>query len=196
MALSITQLFIKDASGTNQPLDFFTDGTNFISAHTLIDSASIITGATMTRPANTTAYAFGNLVANSVTAGSVVPIAIAAAKVNNQLGTILRCRLLKSGTTITNAIFRLHLYSTSPTVSNGDGAAWLSNNSANYIGSMDVTIDKAMSDGAIGNGVPSLGSTIAFTPSSGSQNIYCLIEARAAYTPTSAEIFTPILEIQ
>jgi hypothetical protein len=156
----------------------------------------IVTGGTVTRPANTTAYAFGQLLANSTTAGSVTPSTIAAARGTNVASTILRCRLLKSGTSITNSIFRLHLYNVSPTVTNGDGGTWLSNQAANYLGSMDVTIDKVMSDGSVGNGVPSAGSTIAFSPASGTANIFCLIEVRAAYTPISGEVFTPILEVQ
>ena len=161
-----------------------------------IGQPQIVTGSATTRPANTTGYGFGQLVANSTASSSVAPGTIAAARGINTPSTILRCRLLKTGTGITNAIFRIHLYNVAPTVANGDGGVWLSNQAANYLGSMDVTIDKVMSDGAVGNGFPSVGATIAFAPLSGSQNIYYLIEARAAYTPASGEVFTPILEVQ
>lgn len=154
----------------------------------------VVAGSAFNRPANTTAYSFGQLVANSITAGSVTPSVIAAARGNDVAGTILKCRLQKSGSGITNAIFRLHLYNAAVTVSNGDGGTWLTTTSG-YLGSMDVTVDKSFSDGALGIGAPTIGSTISFAPISGSQNINCLIEARAAYSPASGETFTPILEM-
>ena len=157
---------------------------------------AVVTAASFTRPANTTSYAFGQLVANSATAASVTPVAITAAKAVNTPGVILRCRLQKTGTGLTNAIFRLHLYNTLPAVTNGDGAAWLSSQSAGYIGSMDVTVDKAMSDGAIGIGIATTGAGLCFVPATGTQTIYGLLEARAAYTPVSGESFTVTVEVQ
>lgn len=148
----------------------------------------IAVGSTITRPANTTAYAFGYLVANSVTAGSVVPGSVAAARAINQNGQIISAMLLASSTVLTNAQFRVHFYSQSPTVSNGDGAAWLTP-AAGYLGSIDVTLDRAMTNGSIGLGAPSQGQSIPFTPATGTETVYFLIEARAAYTPTSAETF-------
>lgn len=153
-----------------------------------------------TRPADTTAYAFGDLVANSTTAGSVVLDTAAVAKANDQAFTILRCRLQKSGTTITNAIFRVHLYSVAaPTFTNGDNGAWLStlaSSSVNiYLGSMDVTVDKAGSDVSVGIGYPTIGSAIMGKPISGTQNIAYALEARAAYTPANGETFKCYFEV-
>jgi hypothetical protein len=147
-------------------------------------------GVSFTRPADTTAYASGDLVANSVTAGSVVPLTIQMARTINLPTVINRVRLLKSGTSVTNASFRVHFYRDTPTVTNGDNGAWLSTHS-HYIGSVDVTVDKAFSDGAKGTSAGYLGLIVE---PSGSASIYCLLEARAAYTPTSAEVFTVTLE--
>lgn len=144
-----------------------------------------------TRPSDTTAYASGDLAANSTTAGSVVPMSFAISRAAGKGGMVRRARLRKTGTSITNASFRLHLYSASPTVSNGDNGAWLTDQSANYVGSIDITCDKAFTDGAAGNGVPNVGSEINFT----SDTYYGLLEARAAYTPGSAEQFTLELEM-
>ncbi|WP_020471467.1 hypothetical protein [Zavarzinella formosa] len=155
----------------------------------------IVAGATTTRPANTTAYAAGQLLANSTSAGSVTFPVIAAARANDMAGTILRLRLKKTGTTITQGIFRVHLYNSQPSVTNGDGAAWLTT-SAGYLGAFDVTMTQAFSDGAIGIGTPVSGSGVAFTPAAGTQNLYYLIEARAAYVPVSGEVFTPYVEVQ
>lgn len=79
--------------------------------------------ASFTRPADTTAYASGDLVANCVTAGSVAPIAIEAARVRGGAARILAARLAKSGSSLTNASFRVHLMTALPAVTNGDNGA-------------------------------------------------------------------------
>ncbi len=147
-----------------------------------------------TRPANTTAYSTGQLVANSTTAGSVVPMQF-------QLGNhfpqgqfrTTRCRIAKSGTGTTNATFRLHLYSTLPTVTNGDGGTWLSTGSAGWLGNIDVGSMLAFSDGAAGTGSPPAGSEWMVRLGSGSV-VYGLLVALGAYTPASGETFTVTLE--
>jgi hypothetical protein len=150
--------------------------------------------ANFTRPADTTAYASGDLVANSTTAGSVVPMTFAVARVADKGFMVRRARMKKSTTGITNASFRLHLYKQSPVPSNGDNGVWLTDEK-NYLGAIDITIDKAFTDAAKGIGIPNTGSEISGVPDSGTVNIYGLIEARAAYTPGNAEVFTVTLEV-
>jgi hypothetical protein len=150
--------------------------------------------ATFNRPADTTAYASGDLVANSATAGSVVPMQFTVARVAAGSGMIRRLRIRKTGTSVTSALFRLHLYNVSPTPSNGDNGAWLTDQSAEYVGSLDVTLDKAFTDGATGNGLPTIGYEINFKLSSGTV-LYGLLEARGAYTPASGETFLVELEV-
>lgn len=150
--------------------------------------------ATFNRPADTTAYASGDLLANSTTAGSVVPMTLALGRKATGYGAssmIRRLRLRKSGTSITNAAFRVHLYRASPTPSNGDNGAFLTNQAANYIGAVDVTMNQAFTDGAGGNGVPNIGSEINLSV----QTVFALVEVRAAYTPISAETFTLEIEV-
>ena len=146
--------------------------------------------ASFTRPADTTAYASGDLVANSTTAGSVVPMRFDLGVIANG-GMVRRVRIAKSNTSITSASFRLHLYAASPTPANGDNGAWSTDQAAFYMGSFDVTMDKAFTDGAVGNGVPAVGSEVNF----GRNTYYGLLEARAAYTPASAEVITVELEV-
>lgn len=150
--------------------------------------------ATFTRPANTTPYTSGDLVANSATAGSVVPMQFSVARTAGGSGMIRRARLRKTGTTITDAVFRLHLYRASPVATNGDNGAWLTTQSANYVGSIDVICDKVFSDGASGNGAVPIGSEINFKLPSG-QVLFGLMEARAAYVPASAEAFSWEIEV-
>ena len=151
--------------------------------------------ATFTRPANTTAYSSGQLVANSTSSGAVTPMTLACGRAVGVGGKIYRVALQKSSVSITNAVFSVHLFTVSPVVANGDGGTWSPNNSANYIGHFDVTMDRALSDGATGSAGPSAGNAIPFVPASGSVDLYALMEARGAYTPASAETFQLTLEM-
>jgi hypothetical protein len=162
---------------------------------TVLDSyATVITSNTTTRPADTTAYAVGDLIANSTTAGSVTPFSFAnATRVVAGSGEIQAVRLYKSGTSLTNANFRVHFYLATVTPSNGDNGVWLTP-IANYIGSFDVTCDKAFTDGAEGAGLPTVGMVRRFQLPSGT-TLYALLEARGAYTPTSGETFNIKAEI-
>lgn len=163
------------------------------SSQLLVSGVIGVVSANFTRPSDTTAYASADLVANSTTAGSVTPLSFSAARYSGGSGMIRRARLLKTATSITNASFRLHLYGSSPTVTNGDNAAWLSI-TADYLGSIDFIFGVTFSDDAMAVGVPSVGSEIPFIPASGS-TIYGLLEARGAYTPASAEVFTVYLDV-
>lgn len=151
-----------------------------------------ISAAVFTRPNDTTAYASGDLVANNTTAGSVVPLSLTLLNPSQTQAVVRRVKLLKSGTTATNGQFRVHFYSASPTVANGDNGAWSSNKAANYYGSIDVTVS-AFSDGCMGVGAATAGAEVVINPVAGS-TIYCLLEARAAYTPAAQETFTLSVE--
>lgn len=160
-----------------------------VGGHALVAAAT-----QFARPGDTMAYASGDLVANSTTAGSVVSLQFTVARVAAGSGMIRRARLRKSGTGITNASFRLHLYKSSPTPANGDNGAWSTDKASDYLGAFDVVVDRAFTDGAAGNGVPTNGSEITFSLASG-QIIYGLTEARGAYTPGNAETFDWSLEV-
>lgn len=148
------------------------------------------TTATFTRPADTTAYTANDLVANSVTAGSVVPMLFTVPGGRNL--KIFRAGIKFNSAVVTNGKFKLHLYLTSPTCTNGDNGAWLTTES----GYQDnIAIDctgNVFSDNSKGFGtyvntsveVPMLCQTNI------NQQLYGLLQATAAYTPISGEIFT------
>ncbi len=147
------------------------------------------TTASFSRATGTTQYQSGDLVANHATAGSVVPMTF-----NLTYGKTLklhRVELLRSSTTVTDAQFRLHLYGSSPTVVNGDNAAF-STNVAGYMGYIDIEGQApAFTDDAKASGVPL--SNSVFAPMlivSDSSKIYGLLEARDTYTPADSEVFT------
>ncbi len=143
--------------------------------------------ATFTRPANTTAYAQGDLVANHATAGSVVPLALSLARGVGAAGTIVKVGLAKSGIDPTNAQFRVHFFREAPAVANGDNGAISANGVAKgHIGSVDLTIATVHSDGV--SGVAD--ADLPFDCPDGEVKVYALLEARAAYAPQSGETFT------
>jgi hypothetical protein len=150
--------------------------------------------ASFTRPNDTTAYASGDLVANSTSAGSVVPMSFPLGG-NSMPGTtrVARVRLGKSGTTAINASFRVHLYGASPTVANGDNGAWSTDQAANYLGAIDVTAMKAFTDGCADVGAAAAGAALLARLPAGA-TIFALLEARAAYAPAANEVFTLVVE--
>ena len=147
-----------------------------------------------TRPVDTAVYASGDLVANSTTAGSVVPLSWA---LGNSAGVahfrMTRIRISKTGTSVSGATFRVHFYDALPAVTNGDNGVWLSTLAASYLGNIDVAVAYAMSDGAAGFGAAPAGSEMLIRAQSG-KTLYALMEARGAYTPASAEVFTVSIE--
>lgn len=146
--------------------------------------------ASFTRPSDTTAYTANDLVANSVTAGSVTPMVFNI----NYGGTfkLHRAAVKFNSATNTNGKFNLHLYRASPTVTNGDNGVWLSTDSG-YQGfiAIDCTT-QAFSDSSKGWGTyvnTSVSVPMAMVCDT-NYTLYGLLQATAAYTPTSAEIFT------
>lgn len=146
------------------------------------------TSDTFTRPADTTAYADNDLVANSTTAGDVDPLVF---NVGRGGFKIVAARLSKSDASdVANATFTLHFFENSPTVANGDNGA-ISFDVAGYLGSISFATMVAGTDDAYAiaqQGMSILPDGInGYTAGS---NIYGLIQAEAAYGPASAETFT------
>lgn len=158
-----------------------------------------IVGGTMTRVADNNNYAIGDIIANSVTAASVVPITVAASRAINKSAMIRRIRLkVDDISPWTNAVVRVHFFKDSPTVdTTGDNGAFAGHvTESNHLGYIDVTLDRVFSDYVKGNGIPSVGSEINFTPSTGTVNIFVLLEARTAITtPGSAKTFSLACEV-
>lgn len=150
--------------------------------------------STIARPADTTAYASGDLVANSVTAGSVNALQFTTlARISGGSGIITGARIQKSTATTTNAAFRVHYFSVIPTfTSAGDNSAISTvvvASAKGYLGYVDITAMIGFSDVAWGTGsVDNSRGGIPFVAVA--QIIYAIVEARGAYTPGNAEVFT------
>lgn len=171
------------------------NGVNVTSAQPLPVGKAALAGSSFTTPAGTTAYASGQLIANSATAGSVAPMTFTVCRdITGTTGMIRRGRVKTADTGFAGVTVRLHLYKSSPTVANGDHAAW-SSTEADWIGDIDVILDHAFTDPLEkGVGVPAVGSEINYDCNAGVQVIYGLLEARSAVTPQGAKAFSVVVE--
>jgi hypothetical protein len=118
---------------------------------------------------------------------------------NSQPGQtrVTRCRIQKSSTTTAGASFRLHLYGASPNTTSTDGAPWLTDQSANYLGGFDVGSMLAFSDGSAAVGTPTTGNgndVLLRLPSG--KTIYGALVMLSSYNATASETFTCVLETQ
>lgn len=149
------------------------------------------------RPANTTAYADGDLVANSATAGSVVPLKFSLNGIARS-GMIRRVRLHKTSNTTTAATFSVHLFDSEPTVANGDNGAFaVATNLDSWLGKVAIDMSTGAEAGGSAN-VTQVSSNVEIglnKPAPGGL-IYALIEVNGAYAPASSETFTVRLEIE
>lgn len=150
------------------------------------------TSNSMTRPADTTAYAAGDGVttATSSAAGMTVPN---VARISGGSGVILGGRASKSTTGTTNAQFRLWIYQNSASVTiPNDNAAFspaVVADRAKLVGwaTVDFSAGVAGSDGVTAPIVFSESAPMGFKCTG--TDFLVIWEARAAYTPGSAEVF-------
>lgn len=152
----------------------------------------ILSLGTFTRPNDTTQYTAADLVANSTTAGSVVPLSVAGLLEGGVPSTfeVTRAKIHSSHTTLTNGTFRVHLYVSTPgTPTNGDNGAHLFDTTVarGYVEVALTSVGKAGQYGTAAATQPILITTAAGT-------LYATLEAAAAYTPKAQEVFGVTLE--
>lgn len=166
-------------------------------------------GYELTRPADTTAYASGDAIANSTTAASVVPLEFEVSRDNGGSGKVIGAEILTNSASAVGAM-RLHLFNRAPFAAAGyqaDNAALAltyaamqtgsgtTNAKNNYIGYVDFTTFAAQSSSAVSIGTAEQ-TELNYVCNFDSKKIYGLLEARAAITPASGQLFTSILHAQ
>jgi len=152
-----------------------------------------------TRPANTTAYTAGDLIANDVDAADVIPLKFTTSRLSSGRGIIRRARLFKDSETVTAASFNLHLFSQSPVVTNGDNGALAVATAQHFLG----TIALDLSTGAFVTATDVIKAAAASpeinfdlqSVSARERRLYGLLEALGAYAPASGETFEVTLEM-
>lgn len=150
-----------------------------------------------TRPANTTQYAANELVANSATAGSVVPMKFSI-KGLGRTGIIRAARLYKSGTGVTAASFNINLFTADPGApTNGDNGAFAVSSAVSYLEKIAVDLSSgAVAGGTTGAAKRSAATAIYVAFPDMNSFLYGLLEVTGTYTPASGETFTVTLEIE
>lgn len=145
---------------------------------------------TLTRFTGTTQYTSGDIIASSDTAGSIDATPVGGWGAAQGSGSFIhRVRIRKSGTSVTTCTIRVHLVRADPaTVTNGDNSAFSISGSTAWLGSFDVTVDQAFTDGACGQLIVS--DPVPIRVEGASQQLFFMLEARSAYTPVSNETFT------
>lgn len=145
------------------------------------------TSSSFTRPSNTTAYAAGDLVADTTVAASVVPLSFTY----GFCGDLRRVTISTNNATITLGSFNLWILRSAPTLTNGDNGALAGVVLTTVVAVIPLELDASMSGaGGFGEAYYDPG-LIQF----GNGTYYGLLEARAAYVPASAEVFTVTLEL-
>lgn len=151
--------------------------------------------ASMSKVSGTTAYDANDLIANSATAGLVTPLEWAVLGSGTE-GHISRIRVAKSSNVATQASFRIHLFSASPVVTNGDNGAFAVSTAEFYLASIaaDMTTGGMSGTAYLWKSFEITNGCVFKFPQLNSK-IYGLIQAIGTYTPTSAETFKITLEI-
>ena len=185
----------SDTTGTSQivaavPIGATPAGGNSIGA---VSSNSVVRSATITRPADTTAYAANDVI--STLAGAVLEFSGMARAVGGT-GTIVRARLMTDQSTMI-ARCRLHLFHTAPTaIADNSPYTMLYANAANRIGSIDFPALNTEGTGSTGAGAMRPSYDGAYAPpnlwyqcAAADTKLYGILEIKDAATPASAQNF-------
>lgn len=160
---------------------------------------AITPSSVLTRPADTTAYAQNDLIANSTTAG-LVNVPFFTAGVAGGSGKIRRIRLYSNLTTGgTTLQCRVEFWLVPPKLNAGDNGAYaITTAGANsFLGLIDTTIAQQWTDGLGMVGIPTTGLELNFVLPAGQSLIYWTLKEIDAtgFTPIASQTFTLVPEI-
>lgn len=147
-----------------------------------------------TRPADTTTYTAGDVVANSTSAATILSFADIASFEGGG-GVIHSAALIDSSAESTKPEFDLYLFDTTVVMEN-DNAAWAPSDAEMETCLGVITFD--LDDFKVGSGngiICNKNIGLPFSCVSGSTTLYGILVARNAYVPTSAEKFTIRLSV-
>jgi len=188
-----------NTSGTDGDYEFLQVSGGYLWTHSnkgLANKAFAVAATTLTRPANTTAYAAADSISDNATAGSVTALSATVSDVNDDPIFISEIRISSTDTGLAGKKLRANLFNSNPTSSSGVGAgdnATYSQKVAGYIGTFVGTMETGFSDGSVGRLVPSFrdtsytpaGGFVVCKPTSGAQTIYIQYVAEEAFTPSA-----------
>lgn len=164
-----------------------------------------MTFADFTRPANTTAYASGDVVADSTTAATVLTFPRCASTGGNG-GSIRSAVLIDGAAAATKLSADLFLFDTAPASYGNDNEAFVPTDAEMQAAIGVISLDGTaaanikVGDATVGAGgnciVQLTGLDIPFRCVPGSSDLFGVLVARNAYTPVSAETFRIKLGIE
>jgi hypothetical protein len=140
------------------------------------------------RPADTTTYAAGDLIANATSAGAVV---VGDVDIGGAAVLIVAAKVAFPAISV-GGVVRVHLFDALPTLSGGDNAPLAISGTAGWLGSIDVGISRAFADGAVGRGVPD--GPVVIDLSTGA-TIWIVLEALSGISTAAGATITTELEI-
>lgn len=146
-----------------------------------------IRAATLTRPADTTAYAAKDAISNSTSAPTYLTFANLA-RVSGGSGYIVKAQLMTNQSTNV-AQYRLHLFNTAPTAINDNSPyTLLWANRASRVGYIDF--GAAATEGSGSDAANSQNDTARLHfVTSGSASLFGILETLSAFTPASDQVF-------
>lgn len=153
--------------------------------------------STLVRPANTTAYTQGSLIASSTTAGQVVLPSFQLSGIFGTQVAIPRIRLLTNATTgWGGTTLRVRFWTSQPVYAGGDGTGYSVTTGAarsSIYSGFDVTLAQ-LGDGAIGEAIPNVGAAVYLA--SGNLVFWDMqVASAASVTPISGQVFTLTPEV-
>ena len=176
--LSVTADGVEIKNDTGNPVPV-ADGNNSLT----VDGKAYRSTATITRPANTTAYTAGDVVGD--TGGSAI-VTLASAGPSGGFVLLQSASLVFSDSTVPSGMgsFRIHLYSASPTAI-ADNAAFdlVSGERDAYMGFIDLPTPQDFGS-TVYTQTDYIGRLVKLAAASSS--VFAEIETRGAYTPVSA----------
>lgn len=182
--------FYYQADNSAGPFVYDGTGMSVVNRSRMLASTASI----LTRPADTTPYAAGDLVASATVAGSVT-VPNFAPIIGFASGAIPRM-LLKSlnSNSLANVGATVRLWSAAPTYTNGDNGAYAVATGtmaflAEYVGSFE-----SFGDGGVAVLVPGAGSS-PLVLGGASGPVYWDFQTGTAFTPISGEVFTLVPDI-
>jgi len=152
-----------------------------------VGGKSVQKSASFTRPADTTAYAAYDSIADSTTAPTLLSFANCA-NANGGQGYIVKTRLLTNQKTCT-ARFRLSFYHTAPSPVNDNAPKpMLYANKDKLIGRIDL--DPCNTEDTTSDAAYALSTTLLpYVCAAADTTIYCILTTLDAFTPASAQQF-------
>ena len=157
---------------------------------------AVAPSASYTRPADTTAYAAGDAVANSTSAPTVLTFS-SAVRANGGSGIIIGAQLIDNSSPTTPGQFELYLFSATVTPTNDNAALDISAADAlKLVGVIPFTTNKKFTSSTVYSAM-AMGdcAPFGFVADAGGTSLFGLLCARNAYSPKSGGVLTLKLTI-